>query len=155
MLFRYSPLHFSSDLAFSGHLHRGAYQPHLSAPWIWIAAFLGSVTCHQSGHDRKPNINVQKSICEHCTKHHAEQCWCHNTALFDSVSHQEWFRVLALILNACLHAAMKLPHHCYEPEWTTKPCHYFPKPISTDCVKCFGYVDKGRGPHFALNISLV
>ena len=28
--------------------------------------------------------------------------------------------------------------------WTTKLCHYFPKPIRTDRVKCFGLtVDKG------------
>ena len=72
-----------------GHLHRGAYQPHLSASWIWLAAFLGSVTCHQRVPDWKTSISVLKSICEHSRKHHAEQCWCHNTALFDSVSHRK------------------------------------------------------------------
>ena len=89
-----------------GHLHKRAYEPHLSAPWIWLIAFLGSVTCHQS-------VNVLKSICEHSRKHHAEKCWCHNTALFDSVSHRKWFRVLSIILNACLHGVMKLPQHYY------------------------------------------
>ena len=119
-----------------GHLHRGAYQPHLPAPWIWLAAFLGSAI--KAVPDWKTSINVLKSICEHSRKHHTEQCWCHNTALFDSVCHRKWFRVLSIILNACLHAVMKLPHHCYVSGWTTKLCHYFSKPITTDCVKCFG-----------------
>ena len=85
----------------------------------------------------KPASTSWKSICEHSRKHHAEQCWCHNTAMFDSVSHRKWFRVLSIILNACLHVVMKLPHHCYVSGWTTNLCHYFPKPITTDCVKCF------------------
>ena len=31
-------------------------------------------------------------------------------------------------------------------ELTTKLCHYFPKPTTTDCVKCFGKVYKVHGP---------
>ena len=64
------------------------------------------------------------------------------------------FRVLTIVLDK--HAIMELLHHCYKSVWTTKLCHDFPKPITTDCDKRFGKVDKGHvtGPHFVLGISL-
>ena len=34
-----------------------------------------------------------------------------------------------------IHAIMKLPHHCYESEWTIKPGLDFPGPITTDLSK--------------------
>ena len=41
-----------------------------------------------------------------------------------------------------LQAPLELPHHCYEFGRTTKLCHNFPKSLTTDCVKCFGKVEK-------------
>ena len=35
-----------------------------------------------------------------------------------------------------MHAAMKLPHHCYESGWTAKHGHDFPEPITKACVMC-------------------
>ena len=42
------------------------------------------------------------------------------------------------------HTIMELPHHCYEFGRTAKLCHNFLKSLTTDCVKCFGEVDKGH-----------
>ena len=36
-------------------------------------------------------ITYLKSICEHDSKHHAENCWCHGTTLFVLVSLLKWF----------------------------------------------------------------
>ena len=49
----------------------------------------------------------------------------------------------SIVLDPCKHAIVELPHRCY------KPCHNFPKPITTDCVKYIGKVDKG---HIAVHI---
>ena len=46
--------------------------------------------------------------------------------------------------DPCKHAIMKLPNYCYEPGLTAKLCHNFPKPITTDCVECFGELDNGH-----------
>ena len=64
--------------------------------------------------DWKTSVTVLKSIHEHGRKHHTEQCWCHNTALFDPIRYLKWFRELSIILHMCLSAIMKLTHHCYE-----------------------------------------
>ena len=42
---------------------------------------------------------------------------------------------------AHLQAIMELPNHCCKPGWTVKLCYNFPKPITTDCVKCFDNID--------------
>ena len=50
----------------------------------------------------------------------------------------------SISLKTCMYCIRKLPHYGYEPGWSAKLCHNFPKPITTDCVKCFGEVDKGH-----------
>ena len=60
------------------------------------------------------------------------------------IYHREWIRKHAIILDPCKHTFMELPHHCYEFGETAKLCHNFPKSPTTDCVKCFGKVDKGH-----------
>ena len=74
--------------------------------------------------------------------HHAEQCWCHNTVLFDPILYIKRFKEFSIILHTCLHVILKLPHHCYESGWTAKLGHDFPEFINTNCVKSFGEVDK-------------
>ena len=88
-------------------------------------------------------------------KHQDEQCWCHDIVLFDPVCHRKWFRVLSIIQNTCLHVMMKLPHHGYESGWRAKLCHNFLKPISTDCDKCFGVIDKGHVEVHILFLTIV
>ena len=65
-----------------GHLHWEVYLVHLTVPAIWIAASLGWLSFHQSSTRLWNQHHNHKSICEHCKKknHHAERCWCHNTA---------------------------------------------------------------------------
>ena len=58
--------------------------------------------------------------------------------------HREWIRKLTVILDPCKHTIMELPHHCYKFGRTAKLCHNFSKSLTTDCVKCFGKVDKGH-----------
>ena len=84
--------------------------------------------------DWKTSVTVLKSIHKHGRKHHAEQCWCQNTALFDPICYFKWFRELSIILHMCLHAIMKLPHHSYESGWTAKLGHDFPESITTNSV---------------------
>ena len=57
--------------------------------------------------------------------------------------HRESIRKLAIIIAPCKHTIMELPYHCYEFGRTNKLCHDFPKSLTTNCVKCFGKVDKG------------
>ena len=63
-------------------------------------------------------------------------------ALINSISHREWIRKLAIILDPCKHTIVKLLHHCYELVWTAKVYHNSPKSIKTYFVKCFGKVEK-------------
>ena len=114
--------------------------------------------------DWKISVTVLKSTHEHGRKHHAEQCWCHNTDLFDPICYLKGFRELSIILYTCLHAIMELPHHCYESGWTaklgndfqisdpyflllnvfiaSKGSNFYILFITTNCVKSFGEVDK-------------
>ena len=48
------------------------------------------------------------------------------------------------ILDPCKHTIVELPHHCYELGRTAKLRHNFPKTLLTDCIKCFGKVNKGH-----------
>ena len=76
----------------------------------------------------KPASLSRKSIHGHGRKHHAEQCWCHNTALFDPIRYVKGLREISIILHTCLHAIMKLPHHCYESEWKANLAMIFQSP---------------------------
>ena len=114
-LFAFLPLSWYS---YPYPLHREANLAHPSAPKFWLATGLQPSKVEyiaiKTVPDWKTSVTVLKSIREHGRQHHAEQCWCHNTALFDTIRNLKGFRELSIILHTCLHAIMKLPHHCYE-----------------------------------------
>ena len=105
--------------------------------------------------DWKVIITVLKSICKHGGERHAERYRCQYTAKPDSVCYRKRFRVHAIVLDPCRQAIMELPHHSYKPGWTAKLCHNFPKPITTDCFKCFGKVDKGHVAVYSVYLAFL
>ena len=54
------------------------------------------------------------------------------------------FLIISINFDPSKYAILVLSYQYYEVWWTAKLCQDFPKSFTTNCVECFGEVDKGH-----------